>query len=290
MSQEDCVVVVLTYNCESIIEHTLAQAMKLCRRPFVVDSFSTDRTVEIAHALGCDVVQRAFKDYADQRNWAINQVNERARWQLHLDADEVLDETAVEEMAHIISEESTPHDAYLLRRVDYFMGQALHHSGLNPWHLRLFRSHHGSCESRKYDQHFVSDRPAGRLQGRMHDRNTTSLSEWTARHNRWSDLEVAELSSDAEGPQGALRANVFGGPRERARSLKRLYYRLPNGARSCAYFIYRYFIRLGFLDGREGFYFAALQAFWFRTLVDAKMYEMRRMEQRGSQAHANKES
>ena len=268
------VVVVLTFNCEGIIAQTLAQARKLCAQPFVVDSNSTDRTVDIALGLGCRVVQRPFKHYGDQRNWAIAEVAPVARWQLHLDADEVLDDEAVHDIARIVAADIPGPHAYLLRRVDYFMGRQLRHSGVNPWHLRLFLSGHGACEDRLYDQHFVCDSPAGRLRGCMHDKNAVSLSDWTARHNRWSDLEVAENTRGEGAKAGVLQGRLRGDPRERTRSLKALYYRLPGGLRSAAYFVYRYVLRLGFLDGREGFYFAVLQAFWFRVLVDAKTYEL----------------
>lgn len=268
------VVVVLTFNCEGIVGQTIAQARKLCAQPFVVDSYSTDRTVEIARGLGCQVVQRPFKNYGEQRNWAIAEVAATARWQLHLDADEVLDDAAVQDIGRIVAQTAPGHHAYMLRRIDYFMGRQLRHSGVNPWHLRLFMSGHGACEDRLYDQHFVSAAPAGRLRGCMHDKNSVSLSDWTARHNRWSDLEVAELARGDAADSGVLQGRLGGDPRERTRSLKAMYYRLPGGLRSLAYFVYRYVLRLGFLDGREGFYFSVLQAFWFRVLVDAKAYEL----------------
>ncbi|MBC7939603.1 MAG: glycosyltransferase family 2 protein [Chitinophagaceae bacterium] len=266
-------VVVLTFNCEAIVGQTLAQALRLCTRPFVVDSHSTDRTVEIARSLGCQVVQRPFKNYSEQRNWAIAEVAGLSRWQLHLDADEVLDDAAVREITAIAASSAPGHRAYMIRRIDCFMGRQLRHSGLNPWHLRLFMSGHGVCEDRLYDQHFIADAPAGRLRGCMHDKTCVSLSDWTARHNRWSDLEVAELARGLGAKDSVLKGRLRGDPRERMRWLKGLYYRLPGGVRSLAYFGYRYVLRLGFLDGREGFYFAALQAFWFRVLVDAKAYE-----------------
>jgi glycosyltransferase involved in cell wall biosynthesis len=278
---ESCTVVILTFNCESIIGETIGQARQVSDDVRVVDSFSKDATVEIARAAGCDIVQRAFKDYADQRNWAIEQLRDRAGWQLHLDADEVLDDTAVAAIRAVLeSGASAQFDAYMLRRLDYFMGRRLRFSGLNPWHLRLFRNGRGHCEHRLYDQHFVAAGSAGKLPGCMHDRNSVTLAEWTARHNRWSDLEAAELLRGVTG-DGTLRADLFGDPRERTRALKRLYYRLPGGLRSTAYFLYRYFVRLGFLDGREGFYFAFLQALWFRVLVDAKVHEARSVRASG---------
>ena len=273
---ERCTAVILTFNCAAIIGETVAQARLAADEVFVVDSFSTDGTVERVRELGCTVVQRAFKHYADQRNWAIDQLADRGGWQLHLDADEVLDDEAVGAIRRVLADAAPGRpEAWLLRRVDYFMGRRLRFSGVNPWHLRLFRSGLGRCEDRLYDQHFVSPVAAARLPGCMHDRNHVTLADWTARHNRWSDLEAQE-SARGGGGRGVLQGRLGGDPSERTRALKGLYYRLPGGWRALAYFAYRYVLRLGFLDGREGFYFAFLQALWFRLLVDAKVYESRR--------------
>lgn len=272
--KKECVVVVLTYNSAAIIGETLAQALKVSRDVLVVDSGSTDATRDIAAGLGCRILQRPFSNYSDQRNWAIDQVAAEYAWQLHLDADEVLDEQAVAEIRSVVSENRGA--AWMLRRRDYFMGRELKHSGVNPWHLRLFRSGVGRCENRLYDQHFHATAPAGKLRGFMHDKNMLSLADWTARHNRWADLEAKEILKAGENGDGVLQARLLGDARERTRYLKQAYYRLlPGGLRSIAYFVYRYVFRLGFLDGREGFYFAFFQALWFRMLVDAKAYEAR---------------
>lgn len=275
MSQR-CVVVILTFNSADIIAETLGQALKVSDHVLVVDSGSTDATRDIAQAAGCRVMERAFTHYSDQRNWAIDAIAADYAWQLHLDADEVLDTTAVGEIRDVLAADTG--DAWMLRRRDYFMGKMLKHSGVNPWHLRLFRSGVGRCESRLYDQHFHSPAVAGKLRGYMHDKNALTLSEWTARHNRWADLEAREILAIGEAADGVLQARAFGDARERTRYLKKVYYALPGGARSLAYFCYRYIVRFGFLDGREGFYFAFFQALWFRLLVDGKVYELTRRE------------
>jgi hypothetical protein len=167
-------------------------------------------------------------------------------------------------------------DAYMLKRRDYFMGRELRFSGVNPWHLRLFRSGVGSCENRLYDQHFVASRPAGKLNGLMHDKNALGISDWIARHNRWSDLEVTQVMREERVGNDVLQARISGDARERTRYLKGLYYRMPIASRALSYFVYRYFFRLGILDGKPGFYFAFFQALWFRMLVDAKIYELHR--------------
>ena len=272
-----CVVVLLTFNSAGIIRETATAALRVSPHVYAVDSGSTDGTVQILQELGCTVVQRPFTNYSEQRNWAIAQVEGRYAWQLHLDADEVLDDTAVDEIRALLAG-GARHDAYMLRRRDYFMGRMLRFSGVNPWHLRLFRSGAGRCEARLYDQHFIlvgAGRTSSRLRGFMHDKNVLALSDWIARHNRWSDSEAREKSGPQQVGDDVLQPRLLGDARERTRFIKQLYYRLPIGLRAISYFFYRYVLRLGFLDGKPGFYFAFFQALWFRMLVDAKIYEMR---------------
>ena len=274
MEKHRCVIVILTFNSASIVRETVAQAQKVSPHIFVVDSNSSDGTPAILEELGCKVVQRPFSNYSDQRNWAIAQIEASCDWQLHLDADEVLDDRAVAEFSAVLAGRPG-FDAYLIRRRDYFMGKMLRFSGVNPWHLRLFRSGLGRCESRLYDQHFISSAKPGRLDGFMHDKNSARLADWIASHNRWSDAEAREKLGPRVGDDNVLQPRLLGDARERTRFIKELYYKLPTGIRSLGYFVYRYVFRLGFLDGTTGFYFAFFQALWFRMLVDAKMYEQR---------------
>jgi hypothetical protein len=142
------------------------------------------------------------------------------------------------------------------------------------WHLRLFRTGSGRCEDRKYDQHFLLKcGTTAKLPGVMVDDIRMPLSEWTARHNRWADGEVAEMTAGES--EGRLQPDAFGNPAQRKRYLRQKYDRLPLFARPFLLFVYRYLFRLGFLDGTEGFIFWVLQTFWFRFLVDAKIWEHR---------------
>jgi len=265
-------VIVLTFNSANVIERTLRAALEVSRSVFIVDSGSTDDTVEIAARLGCEVVNRPFKHYADQRNWAIDEFGARSEWQLHLDADEVLDATAIAEVQRVLAE---PGDAtgFIFRRRTYFMGRALRFGGNDNFHLRLFKTGTARCEDRLYDQHFVSDRPGVRLRGLLHDMNVGSLTEWTARHNRWSDMESAELLRPQGDNAGQIQARLSADPRERRRLYKGQYYKAPPILRVFLLFIYRYVLQGGFLDGRAGFFYAFFQVLWFRMLVDAKLHE-----------------
>jgi len=242
-----------------------------------VDSFSSDRTVALAESFGATVFQHAFENYGAQRNWAIDNLPINAKWQLHLDADEVMDQELVAAIKAL--PEEPEHSGYFVPRYVKFLGRVMRHGGMSPtWHLRLFRSGEGRCEDRKYDQHFlILDRArpgtTGQLTGTMIDDIAMSLSEWTARHNRWADGEVAEM--DAKHEAGRLVADAKGNPAQRKRALREKYNSLPLFVRPFALFGYRYFFKLGFLDGTEGFIFWVLQTFWFRFLIDAKIWEKR---------------
>lgn len=266
-------VIVLTYNSEKTIGATLARARLVSDEIFVIDSFSTDRTLELAKEHGAAIVQHAFEHYGAQRNWAIANLPIGSEWQLHLDADEWMDDELV---AAILSLPEDPSESgFFVPRYVRFLGRVIRHGGMSPtWHLRLFRGGAGRCEDRKYDQHFLLlGGASAKLSGAMIDDVRMSLSEWTARHNRWSDGELEELRAGES--TGRIRPDLHGNPVEQKRYLRGKYDRLPLFVRAFALFIYRYIFRLGFLDGREGFIFWVLQTFWFRFLVDAKIWEYR---------------
>jgi glycosyltransferase involved in cell wall biosynthesis len=267
-------VILLSFNSEDTLGATLTRARQVSDEIFVVDSFSSDSTVALAESFGARVVQHAFENYGAQRNWAIDNLPTTCKWQLHLDADEVMDDELVAAIQAL--PEQTEHAGYFVPRYVKFLGRVLRHGGMSPtWHLRLFLTGVGRCEDRKYDQHYMLTGPGttGQLPGVMIDDIAMSISEWTARHNRWADGEVAEL--DAKNEAGRLVADPKGNPAQRKRALREKYNNLPLFVRPFLLFGYRYFVKLGFLDGTEGFIFWVLQTFWFRFLIDAKIWEKR---------------
>lgn len=266
-------VVLLTFNSEATLGATLASARRVSDEIFVVDSFSKDGTIELARSQGAIVVEHAFEHYGAQRNWAIDHLPITRSWQLHLDADEWMDDELVAAIKAL--PDNPEHAGYFLPRYLRFLGRLLRHGGMSPtWHLRLFHTGSGRCEDRKYDQHFLlTSGSSGKLPGAMIDDIRMPLTEWTARHNRWADGEVAEL--DAGKSAGRLTPDAFGNPAQRKRFLRQNYDRMPLFVRPFLLFLYRYCFRLGFLDGTEGFIFWILQTFWFRFLVDAKIWEYR---------------
>jgi glycosyltransferase involved in cell wall biosynthesis len=289
-------VVILTCNEEQNLPDCLKSLKGLDCEVFVVDSGSADQTVQLAKSSGAHVANHHFENYAAQRNWAQQNLPIRSDWVLHLDADERLTPELVAEISEALrAAESTAHgakdkpwqadnaldaiDGFLLRKRTFFMGRWIRHGGHYPsYHLRLFRQGKGFCEERLYDQHFLVDGKIGKLKNDYLDVLTSDLNTWTQRHLRWAELEARELLF-ADNGNGQVRSSFFGNPIERRRWLKTgLYARSPLFIRPLAYWVYRYFLRLGFLDGKEGFIFHFLQGFWFRLLVDIKLDELRRQQ------------
>jgi glycosyltransferase involved in cell wall biosynthesis len=266
-------VVILAFNSAETLPATLERALSVSDDVFVVDSFSTDDTAQIACRMGAKVYRHNFENYGSQRNWAIDSLPIRYPWQLHLDADEWMDDLLVQSIRNL--PEAPSQAGFLVPRYLKFLGRVLKHGAMSPtWHLRLFQTGVGRCEHRKYDQHFyLLSGVTARLPGHMIDDVRMSLSEWTARHNRWADSEVAELTASESSE--TIQRKALGNAIEQKRYWRAKYNNLPLFVRPVALFIYRYFIRLGCLDGKEGLIFWVLQTFWFRFLIDSKLFEKR---------------
>jgi glycosyltransferase involved in cell wall biosynthesis len=265
-------VILLTFNSEASLGQTLASLEGLTDDIHIVDSGSTDGTLAIAEAAGAHILNHPFKNYGDQRNWAIDNTATRYPWQLHLDADERLSPELRAEIFALPAEGPTA--GYFLPRLLQFLGRILRHGGMNPtWHMRLFRKGEGRCETREYDQHFRCSGLTATLRNVMIDDVRMPLTEWTARHNRWADAEVRELLRGET--EGRVQGRWSGNAVERRRALRSVYERVPLFVRPFGLYFYRMVLCLGFLDGPEGFIFYTLQTFWFRFLVDAKLWEAR---------------
>lgn len=277
-------VVILTHNAERIVEPCLQSVAAWAAEIFVVDSGSTDGTESLVLRYTDKLIRHRFENYTEQRNWAQAHLPLRNDWVLHLDADERVSP----ELARAIGtffESPRRHviNGLLICRRTVFMGRWMKHGGHYPrWHLRLFRRDKGKCEDRAYDQHFLVEGPVDRLSGDLIDVLAPDVATWLNRHARWAQLEAqAILAQDARGsPRESghrVTGRLAGSPIERRRWLRdSLYGRAPLLARAGGLFIYRYVIRLGFLDGVEGLIFHFLQGCWFRFYVDALVYEARR--------------
>ncbi|MCS6877656.1 MAG: glycosyltransferase family 2 protein [Geminicoccaceae bacterium] len=272
-------VVILTYNDEVQIAACLESARAISDDVVCVDSFSTDRTVEICRAWGARVYQNPFVNQAIQFNWALDNVPLRYDWVLRLDSDEVVPPALRREILDRVGKEPDV-VAYEINRAVYWMGRKLRWGRMYPHYIvRLFRKDRGRYELRT-EEHLVIDGPVARLRNEFYEDNKkNTLAYFTEKHLATARGEVAEFLSgvDSAAPgERAVRPRLFGTKVERTRWLKeRLYNRLPLFVRPFLYFLYRYVVCLGFLDGRPGLVFHVLQGFWYRFYIDACIFEAR---------------
>ena len=270
MNKKKIVVVILTYNSEQVIKKTIIAAKKISKNVVILDSFSKDKTIKIAKKLKCQILKRKFSDYSNQRNYIIKKCNKIYQWQLHLDSDEILSKKLIKNINNILNV-NIQNNSYIVKRHVYFLNKKLLFGGASNWHLRLFPSKSSICEDKKYDQHFISKLKTKKINGPLFDHNIKNLSDWTSMHNKWSSLAINEKANNSI---NLTKSNFFGNNIERTRFIKNIILSLPIGIKGFVLFIIKYFLLLGFLDGKVGFIYAFLNSFWFHTLSDAKKFEL----------------
>jgi len=274
-------VIFLTFNDEKLIQDGLNSVADWVDEIYIVDSGSTDKTLDIVKGYTDKIVSHPFENYAAQRNWAQKNLALANEWVFHIDADERVTPELHISIEKLFKQQSLKElDGVMFPRRTVFMGRWIRYGGHYPvYHMRLYRKHKGHCEERLYDQHFTNEGKVIRMSGDLIDVISTSLESWTLRHVRWAGLEVQQQMRQAS-PTG-INNNLTGTVIERRRWLKsNVFGRLPLFFRVFAYFFYRYILRFGFLDGVEGLVFHFLQGFWFRFYIDARLWEAQHVDEK----------
>lgn len=269
-------VLILTKNEAINIERCMA-AVSWSDDIVVLDSFSDDRTVELAEACGARVIQRPFDNWSAHQNWAVKNIQFKHAWVYYTDADEVCDAGLREELLGL-EEQSAGKAAFQVRRKDYFMGRWLKRAQFYPsWITRVFRPDKIRYE-RLVNPVAVVAGETGQLAGHIiHHPFSHGVGHWFERHNKYSEMEAQSLMTEGGGRINA--AHFFSGdPVVRRRALKALSYRMPG--RPMFMFVYLYFFRLGFLDGLPGFRYSIMRSM-YEYMIDLKVAEQRFLD-RGS--------
>jgi len=276
MTACDVAVVILTFNEEANIAQVLDSVSGWAREIFVLDSHSTDRTLEIAARYPGVVEQRQFTNFGEQRSHALAVFPIQAEWVLFVDADEWLPDDLKQEIANVVRSEPVDDGFYLNRRF-IWMGAWIRRGYYPSWILRLFRKGKGRCEARDVNERILVDGSVGHLRHDLIHEDRKNIGAWIARHSAYAAGEAREqLTRETAGKrEGGVRFR--GAQAERKRWLRHhVWDRLPPLVRPVLYFGYRYVVRGGFLDGREAFTYHFLQALWFPMLIDIRYLELKR--------------
>lgn len=272
-------ILILARNEEIHIDRCLESAFRLTKFVYVLDSNSVDKTPEIAVNLGATLISGEFKSFADKLNWGLQNIKFNTPWVMRLDADEVLSAALIEEVPKMLNSVNPDVAGIYVRRQLWFMGRWIRFGGMYPtYSMRIWRPDAVFCESRDLDEQIILRRGTYMTAHvDIMDIPLTDLSSWIAKHNHYATLEAHSILREQQ--SNAIDENfmsLFGTLPQRVRWIKtHIFYRLPPFVRPALYFIYRYFMKFGFLDGRVGFIFHFMHGLWYRVLIDAKIAEAR---------------
>lgn len=273
----DITAIILTKNEEINIVNCIKSVRTVVKRIVVIDSHSTDRTAELAEAAGAEVYLHPFENYARQYIYGVEKAAIDTVWTLRIDADERLTPDSARELGKLCDDNmDTEVTGIVLRFKKNFLGRDLYHGGVYPWRkMNCYKTEYGAIEDRSMDEHIVlSFGEVIQMKNDCLHYDFKSLEYFISKHNWYSSRETIDYFTSVEEKKSDDHQDF------KTWLKMKFYYKLPPGLRSHIYYLYRYYIRCGFLDGREGQIYAFLQAYWYRYLIDAKIYECRKMNMR----------
>lgn len=278
MNRLDLSVIILTKDEKLHIRRCIENVNQIAQKVYVIDCFSTDGTQEIARSLGAEVIEHEWPgNQAAQFNWAIDNLPIDTEWILRLDADEYLTPELVDEIKRRLADIPSDVTGIFFKRRHIFLGKWMK-GGIYPVKLlRLYRRGHGRYEQRMMDEHIVlSDGETIEFDNDFCDHNINNVSWFCKKHVDYAVREAAEMLDTEFNLSGHVMSDTaFTNQAKEKRRKKQSYAKKPLFWRSFAYFIYRYLIKGAWRDGKEGFIFTFIQGWWYRTLVDTKIFEIK---------------
>lgn len=271
----DITAIILTKNEENNIERCITSIKNLVKRIVVVDSYSEDSTVEIAKNLGAEIYEHPWKHYADQFNWALDNVDIKTKWVYRIDADEYVTPELSEEIARECKRHADDNvSGFVMKFKIWFLGRFLTHGGVYPFYnLTIFKYGKGRYEDRAMGEHIVlTEGMTIDLKNDCIHYDFKNLDAWIDKHNKYATREVQDYECTLKLQQA--KTSLYDEAEKAKKMRDGFYYKLPPFFRARLYFWYRYYFKLGFLDGKPGKIYAFMQAYWYRYLVDAKLYEL----------------
>lgn len=278
----DLSVIILTYNEEIHIRRCLDNINSIAKDIFIIDSYSTDRTLDIAQKYeNVKILQHQWPgNQATQFNWALTHLSINTQWVLRLDADEYLLPELIAELREKLPLLPIDVNGIIFNRRHIFMDKWMKR-GIYPVKLlRVFRYGKGMCEQRLMDEHIqLTEGRTVEFEHDFCDHNLNNLSWFCHKHVNYAIREAVDLLDielDLTGAAESDENKQISAQAQEKRMKKHQYAKQPLFWRAFAYFCYRYFLKGACLDGKEGFLWTFLQGWWYRTLVDAKVFEIKR--------------
>lgn len=284
----DISTIILTYNEELHIRRCLESVTQVSKEVFVIDCYSKDKTVELAEGLnglnGCKVtvLQHEWPStkYAGQFNWALENAPIKTKWVMRFDADEYLLSELIEEIQEKVPNLPDNVTGVVMPRRVMFLGKWMKRGTYPVKMLRIFRHGKGKCEQKLMDEHIqMFEGDSVEFKNDFVDENLNNLSWFVEKHIGYAIREAVDLLDIEYNLTGEATSDGDKQMNKQAmakRKKKHRYASMPLFWRAFAYFVYRYFVKGACLEGKEGFLWTFIQGWWYRTFVDAKVYEIKK--------------
>jgi len=272
---------VITKNEEIHIERCINNLKKLVDNILIVDSFSTDKTVEIAEKLNVRIIKNKFVNHSKQFNFGLSQLSDETHWVLKVDADELLTSQLIDEIKQKLPNLDEDINGIYLKRQLIFQKKIIRYGRLFPVKLlRLFKFNTGYCDNRWVDEKIKISGKTVEFKEYFYDHNLKTLNDWIAKHNEYSSAEALNyLLSKYNFSNNDMINSKFNVEKNTIVVLKSrdFYDKFPLIIRSFMIFFFRYFICLGFLNGKTGLNYFFLQTLWYRMVVDLKILDVEKL-------------
>ena len=274
----DITAIILTYNEEKHIKRCILSIKKIVKRIILIDSFSSDKTLEIAKKLKVKIYKHKFVNQAKQINWALKKIRFQTNWILRIDADEYLTNELKKKIRQNITSLNSNYDGISFNRVIKFLNKEIYYGGTSPHKtLRIWRNKKGRSEDLWMDEQIIVKGKVFHISQNLIDENLNELRWWKHKHRNYALREAINFFYDKEKKNYNKIDKNLNNVRKSKQFKNKIYYKLPIFLRPFLFFLYSLIYRLGIVNGWQGLVFYYYQVLWFRLLVDFNIFKLNRL-------------
>lgn len=270
----DLTALILSYNEEKHLERCINSVKNFSKRIIVIDSFSNDRTLDICKKYEVEVFQNKFINHAKQINWGLENININTKWILRIDSDEIASENFGKNIYKFFSNLPEEVSGLSINLKLIFFKKEITFGGVFPQRkVRIWKTDKGKCDDSWMDEHINVEGKIFHFNEDLTDINLNDISWWINKHNNYATREAISFFLNQKNK--SIPKNIILSSKLNKFFKFKVYYNFPIGIRAFILFIYRYILRLGFLNGWQGLVFHSLQGFFFRFLIDVKIKDIK---------------
>ncbi|ARJ49515.1 glycosyltransferase family 2 protein [Candidatus Pelagibacter sp. RS40] len=267
--------IILTYNEEKHIKRCILSIKKFVKNIIIIDSFSTDQTLEIAKKFKVKIYKHKFINQAKQINWALKKIKFQTSWILRIDADEYLTKELKKEVKTHINTLNSNYDGISFNRVIKFLNKEIYYGGTSPHKtLRIWKNKKGKCENVWMDEQIIVKGKVFHLNQNLIDENLNDLKWWKLKHRNYAKREAISFLYNKKNKNKSKFEKKLNNVRKSKHLKEKIYYKFPIFVRPLLFFLYSLIFKLGIVTGWQGLVFYYYQTLWFRLLVDINIFKL----------------